>query len=219
MVLPTDSSWKKALSNYFMSKEWLELSAFIDAEYASHIIFPQKEDVFRALELCPLSKTKVVILGQDPYHGAGQAHGLSFSIPDGMKTPPSLRNILQELRSDLGKDQSSQDLTDWAKQGVLLLNSVLTVREASPASHASKGWEDFTDMIIKTVSDNNEHVVFILWGAYAQKKTSLIDTEKHLVLTAPHPSPLSSYRGFFGSKPFSKTNTYLAHRKKAPVEW
>jgi len=219
MNLPTCSSWKKSLDQYFNSKEWSELSSFLNNEYASHTIYPQKKDVFASLDLCPLNKTKVVIIGQDPYHGPGQAHGLSFSVPDGVKAPPSLRNILQELYSDLDKKRPSSDLTDWARQGVLLLNSVLTVRESTPGSHANKGWEDLTDLIINTISDTNEHVIFVLWGAHAQKKSSLIDTNKHFILTSPHPSPLSSYRGFFGSQPFSKVNNYLEKYDVSPIVW
>lgn len=179
--------------------------------------YPKEENIFKALELCALEDVCVVILGQDPYHGEGQAQGLAFSVPQGMKLPPSLRNIYKEMADDLNLESlpESGDLSHWASQGVLLLNTVLTVEPAKAHSHAKKGWENLTDTIIKTVSAKSSPVVFILWGAPAQKKVKLIDSKKHLILKSPHPSPLSSYRGFFGSKPFSKTNAFL----KKKVKW
>jgi uracil-DNA glycosylase len=184
------------------------------------VIFPPTEQVFSALSLCPWDKLRVVILGQDPYHGKGQAMGLSFSVPAGVKFPPSLVNIFKELVSDMNVPApAAGDLSPWARQGVLLLNTVLTVEEAQPQSHQGQGWEELTDCIIRTVGEKKEHVVFVLWGGPAQKKRGLIDESKHLVLTAPHPSPLSSYRGFFGSRPFSKINAYLREHEKEEINW
>ena len=220
MNLVTELSWKKILSEYFNSDSFVSLSKFIDTEYQAKTIYPKQVDIFSALDLCPFNELSVVILGQDPYHGAGQAHGLSFSVPDTIQAPPSLRNILKELESDLSKNPIVEnDLSSWTKQGVLLLNSVLTVEESKPGSHANKGWEDFTDHVIQEISERKKNCVFILWGAYAQKKEPLIDESKHLVLKSPHPSPLSSYRGFFGSKPFSQTNSYLIKNNKHPIDW
>ena len=192
----------------------------LEDEYISKTIYPKPTDVFNAFNKTPFDKVKVVILGQDPYHGKGQAHGLSFSVPKGITAPPSLRNIFTELKNDIGKEiPQDGDLTNWAEQGVLLLNAILTVVANSPASHHNMGWEDFTDTVIKTISDKKENIVFILWGAYAQKKKSLIDTQKHLVIESPHPSPFSADRGFFGSKPFSKTNEYLKSKGETEINW
>lgn len=183
-------------------------------------IYPPKELIFRALELTPFENIKVVILGQDPYHGEGEANGLAFSVNKGVKLPPSLRNIYEELKSDMGiKIPNHGDLTSWAKQGVLLLNSVLTVEKDKPASHRNIGWEEYTDSIIKKISDKKENIVFILWGKYAQSKKDFIDERKHLVISSPHPSPFSANKGFFGSKPFSKTNTYLKSKGKKEIDW
>lgn len=183
-------------------------------------IYPPKELIFRALELTPFENIKVVILGQDPYHGEGEANGLAFSVNKGVELPPSLRNIYEELKSDMGiKIPNHGDLTSWAKQGVLLLNSVLTVEKDKPASHRNIGWEEYTDSIIKKISDKKENIVFILWGKYAQSKKAFIDERKHLVISSPHPSPFSANKGFFGSKPFSKTNTYLKSKGKKEIDW
>ncbi len=183
-------------------------------------IYPPKELIFRALELTPFENIKVVILGQDPYHGEGEANGLAFSVNKGVKLPPSLRNIYEELKSDMGiKIPNHGDLTSWAKQGVLLLNSVLTVEKDKPASHRNIGWEEYTDSIIREISDKKENIVFILWGKYAQSKKAFIDERKHLVISSPHPSPFSANKGFFGSKPFSKTNTYLKSKGKKEIDW
>ena len=219
MNFEIDPSWKNELASYFESQAWKSLQAFIDQEYLTKTIYPETNKIFNAFNLCPPKNVKVVILGQDPYHSEDQAHGLSFSVQQGVKAPPSLRNIFKELDSDIGIARSDTDLSDWAKQGVLLLNSVLTVEDSKPGSHANRGWEEFTDHVIDNISKSNNNVVFVLWGGYAQKKSVLIDESKHLILTAPHPSPLSSYRGFFGSKPFSKINSYLQLKNLSPISW
>lgn len=183
-------------------------------------IYPSQKNIFNAFTLCPFDSVKVVILGQDPYHGTGQAHGLSFSVPEGVTIPPSLQNIYKEIKDDVGVDIStSGNLERWAQQGVLLLNATLTVAAGTAGSHQGIGWEQFTDAVIQKISDEKEHVVFLLWGKYAQSKEKRIDTTKHLVLKAPHPSPLSAYSGFFGCKHFSKTNAYLKLHKKAEIVW
>ncbi len=193
---------------------------FVNTERRTAKVFPKTEDVFNALYLTPYKDVRVVILGQDPYHNDGQAMGLSFSVPEGVKLPPSLVNIYKELEADMDKTPpASGDLTDWAKQGVLLLNSVLTVRAHQAASHQSKGWEEFTDAVLKAVNEKSEHVVFILWGGFARKKKSLIDTTKHTVIESAHPSPLSAYNGFFGSKPFSKADEALLKNDQKPIKW
>lgn len=199
----------------------LKLKLFLSDEVKNKkTVFPAAENVFKALQLVPLESVKVVILGQDPYHGVGQAHGLSFSVPDKIMLPPSLQNIFKELHSDLQVAPSNTgDLTRWALQGVLLLNSVLTVQQDLAASHQKKGWEQFTDKIISIINQNCEHVVFILWGSYAQKKAEYVDQSRHLVLKSAHPSPLSSYRGFFGSKPFSKANQWLESHGINQIQW
>ncbi|MFY7918046.1 MAG: uracil-DNA glycosylase, partial [Chryseotalea sp.] len=189
-------------------------------EYRIATVFPPGKEIFRAFDCCTFDELRVVILGQDPYHGAGQAHGLCFSVNQGIKPPPSLVNIFQEIKRDLCKEMPPHgDLTRWANQGVLLLNATLTVRESSPGSHQKKGWETFTDAVIKKISEEKEHVVFILWGAYAQKKTELINTEKHLILSSAHPSPFSADRGFFGNKHFSKANAYLKQNGLTEINW
>lgn len=220
MKLP-DNSWSSFLSGPWTSEGMKSLKAFIKIEKADgKVIYPEEKNIFRALELTPLERVKVVILGQDPYHGENQAQGLAFSVPNELKLPPSLRNIYKELADDLGGILKEKgDLTSWAKQGVLLLNTCLTVESGKAGSHHEKGWESFTDKILSVVNEKKEHVVFILWGAPAQKKQKLIDETRHLILTAPHPSPLSSYRGFFGSKPFSKANEYLRQKGISPIDW
>lgn len=213
-------SWKEALSTEFAHPYMDELRAFLLEEKKHYTIFPQGSNIFNAFNSTPFEHVKVVILGQDPYHGTGQAHGLSFSVQQGIPLPPSLQNIFKELVSDIGCEYpKSGDLSHWAREGVLLLNTLLTVRSGEPFSHKERGWERFTDQVIRTLSAQREHIVFILWGAPAGKKSALIDGRKHLILKAPHPSPLSSYRGFFGSKPFSQTNAYLKMQGIAPIVW
>ena len=190
------------------------------AEYKATTIYPPGKLIFNAFNLCPFDKVKVVIIGQDPYHGPGQAHGLCFSVNDGIDFPPSLRNIFKEIQTDLGTPvPASGDLTRWANQGVLLLNATLTVRAHQAGSHQRRGWEEFTDAAIRTLAEQREHLVFILWGAYAQKKGSFIDRNKHLVLASAHPSPLSAYNGFFGNRHFSRANEYLSQYGKEPIDW
>lgn len=220
-VNPTiHESWKEALQGEFTHPYMEELKAFLVEEKKHYTIFPQGSHIFNAFNSTPFESVRVVILGQDPYHGVGQAHGLSFSVQQGTKFPPSLQNIFKELVDDIGCSYpTSGDLSHWAQEGVLLLNTLLTVRSGEPFSHKDRGWERFTDQVIRTLSAQREQIVFILWGSPAQKKSSLIDRTKHLILTAPHPSPLSSYRGFFGSKPFSKTNEYLVSKNIKPIEW
>ncbi|MCJ8509159.1 uracil-DNA glycosylase [Rhizobium lemnae] len=216
-----EESWKAALSGEFASTYMSDLRAFLlkEKEAGKHI-FPKGSEYFRALDLTPLDKVKVVILGQDPYHGAGQAHGLCFSVQPGIRIPPSLVNIYKEMQSDLGIPPAKHGfLEHWAKQGVLLLNSVLTVEEGKAAAHQGKGWERFTDAVIRAVNEDCSHVVFMLWGSYAQKKAAFVDQRRHLVLKAPHPSPLSAHNGFFGSGHFSKANAYLISNGRAPVDW
>lgn len=201
------------------SKTWYQ--EYVPSEIASfENIFPTKKDIFKALEITPLENIKAIILGQDPYHGLGEANGLAFSVNKGVKIPPSLRNIFKELNSDLGvKIPTHGDLTSWAKQGVLLLNSVLTVEKDKPASHKNIGWEEYTDNLISEISNRKNHVVFILWGKYAQSKANLIDREKHLLILTPHPSPFSARNGFFGSKPFSRCNSWLIEKEIEPIDW
>jgi uracil-DNA glycosylase len=220
MDVKISPSWKSRLELEFEKPYFIELTAFVKSEYQSHIIYPPGKEIFRAFDCCDFDEVKVVIIGQDPYHGAGQANGLCFSVRDGVKQPPSLVNIFKEIENDLGKTiPSSGDLERWAKQGVLLLNATLTVRSATPGSHQNKGWEEFTDAVIRIISEEKKNVVFILWGAYAQKKGQVIDRNKHCVLLSPHPSPFSAYSGFFGNKHFSKTNTYLKEKGIKQVDW
>ena len=216
-----EPSWAEQLAGYFDTGKFKSLSEFIRSEYLGKTVYPKPENIFKAFWLTPFSEVKVVILGQDPYHGAGQAHGLCFSVADGIKPPPSLVNIYKELEADLGvkKDFTSGNLEDWSRQGVFLLNAILTVVASTPASHQKLGWEDFTDEVIKTISQRKEHVVFILWGNYARAKRVLIDQTKHLVIEAPHPSPFSAYSGFFGSKPFSQVNNYLKQQGETEIDW
>lgn len=220
MDVNLEPTWKKALCAAFQSDYFLELSRFVKNEYQDHTVFPPGAKIFSAFWQCPLPSVKVVILGQDPYHGLGQAHGLAFSVAPGVPFPPSLLNIFKELKSDMGLDlPPNGDLSRWAAQGVFLLNATLTVRANAAGSHQNQGWETFTDEVIRTVSSQSEQVVFLLWGAYAQKKANLIDSNKHLILTAPHPSPLSAYRGFLGCGHFSKANAYLETTGRSPIAW
>jgi len=216
-----EPSWADELSAYFDREEFQHLAETVRAEYLTKTIYPKPEDVFKAFWLTPFPEVKVVILGQDPYHGPGQAHGLCFSVPDGFEPPPSLKNIYKEIEQDLGisKEFKNGNLEDWARQGVFLLNAILTVVAHTPASHRELGWEKFTDQVIKTISDKHEHVVFVLWGNYARGKKILIDADKHLILESPHPSPFSAYSGFFGSKHFSSANEYLLAHNKQKVSW
>jgi uracil-DNA glycosylase len=221
MVLEAAPSWQHYLDGEFEQPYMLNLKQFLQEQKAQHkVIYPHSTHWFHALEATPLDQVKVVILGQDPYHQPDQAHGLCFSVRPGIKTPPSLVNIYKELNSDLGIAPVKHGyLESWAQQGVLLLNSVLTVEQSQAASHQKKGWEQFTDRVIQVVNEHCENVVFLLWGSYAQKKGAVIDTQRHLVLKAPHPSPLAAHRGFFGSRPFSQANGYLQQQGKAPVNW
>lgn len=220
MDVRIEPSWKKHLAAQFNEPYFKELTEFVKKEYDAKTIYPHPKNLFRAFELTPFDEVKVLILGQDPYHGPRQAHGLSFSVTEGVRNPPSLQNIFKEVKSDLGvKPDDSGDLTRWAKQGVLLLNATLTVRAGAAGSHQGKGWERFTDAVIKTLSDEREHLVFILWGNYARSKKALIDDFKHCIIESPHPSPFSANSGFFGSKPFSKANAYLAAHGESPIVW
>ncbi|OQA75112.1 MAG: Uracil-DNA glycosylase [Candidatus Dependentiae bacterium ADurb.Bin246] len=214
-------TWEDIIDLEKQKDYYKKLKEEIDKRYETTTVFPEKQNIFKAFSLTKLDNLKVVILGQDPYHGFGQAQGLAFSTPANIKNPPSMQNILKEIQSDLGKKSICEDgdLTPWAKQGVLLLNTILTVEEAKPKSHHNLGWEVFTDNIIKYISDNCEDTIFILWGSPAISKTKLIDRKKHHILTAPHPSPLSSYRGFFGCKHFSQTNNILKSLNKEAIIW
>lgn len=212
-------TWTEVLAPIKKTEEFQQLWKRVEQEYAEHRCFPPRDKIFRATKLTPFEAVKVVILGQDPYHGEHQATGLSFSVEDEVKTPPSLRNIFKELKVDVGIEKNRNELDDWAKQGVLLLNAVLTVRAHEANSHQKLGWEFFTDFIIRSLSEKREHVVFVMWGAFAQKKESLIDASKHLVIKSVHPSPLSVHRGFFGSRPFSKINEYLSSKGQKPISW
>lgn len=216
---PLPEGWE-ALKPATAEPSFLRLREFLEDEARRHIIFPEANQVFRALELTPLEEVRVLLLGQDPYHRPGQAEGLAFSVPEGIRIPPSLRNIFCELEADVGiSAPTSGSLLPWARQGVLLLNAVLTVREREPASHARQGWERFTDTIIRTLSERPSPIVFALWGGYAQKKLPLIDQTRHPVVTAAHPSPLSARRGFLGSRPFSRINAALAEAGRGTIEW
>ena len=215
-----EDSWKNALWDEFMSDYFADLKSFLLEERKKYKVYPPGPLIFNSFNRTPLVNVKVVILGQDPYHGPGQAHGLCFSVPVGIKPPPSLVNIFRELRDDLGISVPNHgNLESWADQGVLLLNATLTVRAASAGSHQNKGWERFTDQVIRTISSTREHVVFLLWGRYAQAKESLIDTTRHLILKAAHPSPLSAHNGFLGCKHFSKTNYYLRENEIPEINW
>jgi uracil-DNA glycosylase len=221
MEVKIESSWKKKLEDEFEKPYFKELTSFVKKEYTDGTIYPLPKYIFRAFELCPFDKVKVVILGQDPYHGPRQANGLSFAVDEDTKIPPSLQNIFKEIESDLGTplENKSGNLARWATQGVLLLNATLTVRASTPGSHQGHGWEEFTDAVIRTLSEEREHLVFILWGNYAKSKGAHIDRSKHLVIESAHPSPFSAYNGFFGLKPFSKANEYLEKHGEKPINW
>ncbi len=214
------NDWSSHLEQEFEKPYYLRLRQFLIEEYRSKVIYPDKYDIFNALHFTPLADTKVVILGQDPYHGQGQAHGLSFSVKPGVAPPPSLQNIFKELQSDLGcYIPNNGYLVSWAKQGVLMLNTVLTVRENQPNSHKGMGWETFTDQVISTLNNREKPVVFILWGKHAQEKQQLIKAPQHYIIQSPHPSPFSANRGFFGSRPFSKANQFLERIGSTPIDW
>ena len=212
-------NWETVLAPIKNTDQFQNLWQKVENEYASGECFPPKEQIFRAFELTPFENIKVVIIGQDPYHNDFQANGLCFSVSENVKAPPSLKNIFTELNNDLGIQRTKTELNDWAEQGVLLLNTTLSVRAHSPNSHKDLGWEKFTDFIIKEISDKKQNVVFVLWGAFAQKKEELIDSSKHFILKSAHPSPFSVYRGFYGSKPFSKINEYLESKNLKPISW
>jgi uracil-DNA glycosylase len=220
MKLPLPDGWRKVLGAETEKPYFAALRAFVDAERERATVHPPEDEVFTALRLTPYDRVRVLLLGQDPYHGPGQAHGLAFSVRPGVRPPPSLVNMLKELRDDLGCPIPGHgSLTAWARQGVLLLNAVLTVREGAPNSHRGKGWETFTDAVIRAVSVRDDPAVFVLWGGYAAKKESLIDAERHVVLKSAHPSPLSARRGFFGSRPYSRINDALAAAGRPPIDW
>ncbi len=213
-------SWKSRLTDEFGKSYFIQLVDFVKEENKAKVIYPEGKNIFNAFSKCTYDEVKVVILGQDPYHGPGQANGLSFSVNPGAPMPPSLLNIFKERKTDLQKSMPpSGDLSRWAEQGVLLLNATLTVAAKSPGSHQNKGWEEFTDAVIQLISDTKEKVVFILWGAYAQKKGAIIDRDKHFVIESAHPSPFAAHRGFFGSKPFSKCNDYLKSKNRDTIDW
>lgn len=214
-----NKKWDVILKDEFNKDYFKKLGCFVKSEYKNHKCFPKYSDVFNALRFTDYDEVKVVILGQDPYHGEGEAHGLSFSVHDDVRRPPSLNNILKELNNDLGIVRKGNELTDWAKQGVLLLNSVLTVVKDTPLSHKGKGWEIFTDNIIRYLNDREEPIVFILWGSYARSKKELITNKKHFIIESAHPSPLSASRGFFGSRPFSRANKFLESNGVSPIKW
>ena len=220
MDVKIESSWNSALADEWNKLYWKTLTDFVRSEYLSGItIYPKPKDIFAAFNLCPFDKVKVVIIGQDPYHEPNQAHGLCFSVQNGCAFPPSLVNIYKEIETDIGRSsETNGDLTKWAEQGVLLINSVLTVKAGIAASHSGKGWEEFTDSVIRVLS-KEDGIVYMLWGSYAQKKGSLIDSNKNLVLKSPHPSPLSAHRGFFGNHHFSRANDYLVGLGKNPIKW
>lgn len=212
--------WKEVLREEFNKPYFDELVDFVKQEYASGVVYPAGQNIFRAFDKCPFDKLKVVIIGQDPYHGPGQANGLCFSVARGVQFPPSLQNIFKEVQSDIGTPvPESGELDRWAEQGVLLLNAVLTVRAHQAASHAGRGWEKFTDAVVRAIAERKQQVVYMLWGSYAQKKGAIADPQTNLILKAVHPSPLSAYRGFFGCKHFSEANKYLESVGKSPIEW
>ncbi|MBO5814382.1 MAG: uracil-DNA glycosylase [Alistipes sp.] len=220
MEVKIAQDWKDILAPEFEKPYFEQLTHFVREEYAAHRVYPRGSNIFRAFDKCPFDKVKVVIIGQDPYHGPGQAHGLCFSVADGVPFPPSLQNIFKEVHADTGAEiPLSGNLDRWAEQGVLLLNAVLTVREHEAASHAGKGWESFTDAVVRAVAERKEGVVYMLWGSYAQRKGAIADPTKNLILKAVHPSPLSAYRGFLGCRHFSQANAYLESIGKAPILW
>jgi len=220
MDVKIEESWKRKLSEEFEKDYFIRLAEFVKMEYRTRTIYPPGSLIFNAFNLCPFDKVKAVIIGQDPYHGPGQAHGLCFSVRDGVPFPPSLVNIFKEIENDLGIPvPKSGNLERWARQGVLLLNAILTVRANQPGSHQGKGWEQFTDAVIRILNDEKNHLIFFLWGAYAQNKGTVIDKTRHLVLESVHPSPLSAAKGFFGNKHFSRCNEYLINHGIEPVKW
>jgi uracil-DNA glycosylase len=216
-LMPKD--WQLLLEDQWQQPYYINLVSKLDSAYQSQTIYPPRKAIFNAFELCPFASTKVVLIGQDPYHGPNQAHGLAFSVNQQQKFPPSLRNIFKELIDDIGTTPLHGDLSHWAEQGVLLLNATLTVENGKAGSHQKIGWEQFTDVVISKLSQQKKHLIFVLWGAFAQKKAELIDQDKHHIIIAPHPSPLSAHRGFFRSKPFSKINQHLASREQDTIEW
>ncbi|MCF6360569.1 MAG: uracil-DNA glycosylase [Cyclobacteriaceae bacterium] len=220
MDIKLEETWRALLKDEFDKDYFINLVQFVKSEYSTYQIFPPGKQIFSAFDHCSVDATKVVIIGQDPYHGIGQANGLCFSVADGVRKPPSLQNIFKEITSDLDKPiPDSGNLERWASQGVLMLNATLTVRDSTPGSHQKKGWEEFTDAVIKSVNEQKSDLVFLLWGAYAQKKGAIIDRTKHLVLESPHPSPFAAHRGFFGNKHFSKCNAYLSQKGKDEIDW
>ena len=220
MELKIADSWINISQNEFDKPYFKELASFVASEYENHLCFPKKEDIFAAFDFCSFKDLKVVIIGQDPYHGENQANGLCFSVKEGLKHPPSLVNIFKEVATDLNQESpQSGSLEKWAKQGALLLNATLTVRANEAGSHQNKGWETFTDAVIKEISDKKENIIFLLWGKFAESKKKLIVAEKHTIFIAPHPSPLGAWRGWFGSKHFSKTNLFLKEIGKQPINW
>ncbi len=221
MIVKIEPSWKRVLEKEFDKDYFKTLAKFVKNEYETGTVYPPPKYIFRAFELTPFDKVKVVILGQDPYHGLGQANGLCFAVNKGTRLPPSLQNIYKEIATDLGKPPvyTDGDLEEWAKQGVLLLNATLTVSAHEPGSHQNQGWEQFTDAVVKVLSEEKENLVFILWGAYAQKKGAVIDESKHLVIRSAHPSPFSAASGFFGSRPFTRCDTYLVTHGEVPIIW
>lgn len=220
-MIPLGGGWDEALAPLFSDERYLKIRLFLKQEYSTRVVYPDMYDLYNCFRYTPLADVKAVILGQDPYHEPGQAHGLCFSVKPGVEPPPSLKNIFKEMKSDLGIDEPADcgDLTKWAREGVLLLNTTLTVREHAANSHSGCGWQWFTDEVIKTVSDRCENVVFILWGSNARSKAPLIDAKRHLILESAHPSPLSAHNGFFGSRPFSKANAYLEARGRGAIDW
>lgn len=226
MNVKIESSWKEKLEGEFAKEYFADLTAFVKNEYKEGVVYPAPKNIFRAFDLCPFDKVKVVILGQDPYHGEHQANGLAFAVDAGTRLPPSLQNIFKELETDCGHRMSTRlaaerqgDLSRWAKQGVLLLNATLTVRAHAPGSHQDRGWEEFTDAVIRALSEERTGLVFMLWGNYAKAKGAHIDRTKHLVLESPHPSPFSAHSGFFGCRHFSKANAYLISHGETPIDW
>lgn len=220
MNINIEKSWKDKLQDEFAEEYFIELIKFVKTEYGNHKIYPPGKQIFSAFDHCSFDYIKVVIIGQDPYHGDGQANGLCFSVSDGIRKPPSLLNICKEIATDIGTAiPESGNLERWANQGILMLNATLTVRASTPGSHQNKGWEEFTDAVIKVLNEQKDNLVFLLWGAYAQKKGAIIDRSKHLVLESAHPSPFAAYRGFFGNKHFSKCNAYLKEQGKDVIEW
>ena len=220
MEVKINDSWEKALEAEFEKPYFINLINFIKQEYREYTVFPSGQLIFNAFDHCPLDDVKVVIIGQDPYHGDGQANGLCFSVNDGVRKPPSLQNIFKELQNDQNISiPESGNLERWAGQGVLMLNATLTVRAKEPGSHQNKGWEEFTDAVIQMLNDKKKDIVFILWGAYAQKKGDIIDKQRHYIIASAHPSPFAAHRGFFGSQPFSKTNAYLKRLGKKKIDW